>query len=110
MHRTTIALAGAVLLSAALLTAQSSNPTTYRGCLQPGTSQGNYLLTNAVAKGDKTRSKVALKVVPENAKVNLEAQVTHEVEVTGSVTPSAQQGQPGTLTATKVAWKADYCG
>ena len=110
MHRTTIALAGAVLFSAALLTAQSNNPTTYRGCLLPGSAQGNYLLTNAVAKGDKTKTKVTLRVAPENAKVNLEAQVTREVEVTGSVTPSTQEGQPGTLTATKVSWKADYCG
>jgi len=103
MHRTTIALAGAIVMSAALLSAQGSTATTYRGCLVPGSSEGNFVLNNAVAKGDKTKTKVSLKVVPESAKVNVGAQVTHEVEVTGTVSGS-------TLTATKISWKADYCG
>jgi hypothetical protein len=110
MHRTTIALAGAIIMSAALLSAQTkTSATKYRGCLVPGSSQGNYLLNNAVASDDKAKTKMSLKVVPESAKVNVEAQVTHEVEITGTVTPGAQ-GQPGTLTATKISWKADYCG
>jgi len=110
MHRTTIALAGALVMSAALLSAQGSSSTaTYRGCLVPGSSQGNFLLNSAVAKGDKDKTKVSLKVVAENPKVNLDAQVTHEVEVTGTVTPGAN-GQPATLNATKISWKADYCG
>jgi hypothetical protein len=110
MHRTTIALAGAVIMSAALLSAQGNTTATkYRGCLIPGSSQGNFMLNNAVAKGDKTKTKMSLKVVPESDKVNVEAQVTHEVEITGTVTPGTQ-GQPGTLTATKIDWKADYCG
>jgi len=109
MHRTTIALAGAIVMSAALLSAQGSTAVTYRGCLVPGSGSGNYVLANAVAKGDKTKTKTQLKVVPENAKVNMEAQLTHEVEVVGSVTPGTE-GKPGTLTATKISWKADYCG
>jgi len=99
-------------MSAALLSAQGStkSETKFRGCLNPGSSQENYLLTNAVAKDDKAKTKTSLKVVPESPKVNLEAQVTHEVEITGTVTPSTKEGQPGTLTATKISWKADYCG
>ena len=96
-------------MSAALLSAQSGTPATYRGCLIPGSSSGNYTLISAVAKGDKTKTKVTLKVVPENEKVNVEAQVTHEVEITGTVTAGTNE-QPGTLTATKISWKADYCG
>jgi len=109
MHRTTIALAGAIVLGAALLSAQTTTPATYRGCLVPGSGEGNYVLANAVAKGDKTKTKVQLKVVPENPKVKVEAQLTHEVEVTGTVTPGAQ-GQPATMSATKISWKAEYCG
>jgi hypothetical protein len=95
-------------MSAALLSAQGTTKT-YRGCLVPGSSQGNYLLNSAVAKGDKTKTKVSLKVVPGSPKVNVEAQLTHEVEITGTVTEGSQ-GQPGTLTAEKISWKADYCG
>ena len=110
MHRTTIALASAIIMSAALLSAQgNTTATTYRGCLIPGSSESSYMLTSAVAKGDKTRTKVSLKVVPENAKINVGTHVTHEVEITGSVT-AGSPGQPGTLTATKISWKADYCG
>lgn len=109
MHRTTIALAGALVMSAALLSAQSGTPVTYRGCLIPGSSSNNYTLISAVAKGDKDKKKVTLKVVPANDKVNVEAQVTHEVEIVGTVTAGTDD-QPGTLTATKISWKADYCG
>ena len=109
MHRTTIALAGALVMSAALLSAQGSTATTYRGCLIPGSSEGNFVLNNAVAKGDKTKTKVQLKVVPESAKVNVESGLTHDVEITGTVTPSTE-GKPGTLTAKKIEWKAEYCG
>ncbi len=104
MHRTTIALAGAIVMSAALLSAQGNTTATkYRGCLIPGSSEGSFVLSNAVAKTDKTKTKVSLKVVPENAKVNVGTHVTHEVEITGSVTA-------GTITATQISWKADYCG
>src|SRR5262245_3925803 len=109
MHRTTIAIAGAVIMSAALLSAQGSTAVTYRGCLVPGSGSGNYVLSSAFANGDKSKTKVQLKVVPDNAKVNIEAQLTHEVEVTGTVTPGAE-GKPGTISATKISWKADYCG
>lgn len=110
MHRTTIAIAGAIVMSAALLSAQGKTETKYRGCLLPGSSEGSFLLTNAVAKDDKAKTKVSLKVVAENPKVKVADRVTQEVEVTGTVTPSTVAGQPGTLTATKISWKADYCG
>lgn len=111
MHRTTIALAGALIVSAALLSAQSAGQTvTYRGCLLPGSSSDSFLLNKAVAKGDKSKTKVMLNVVPDNEKVNVGAQVTHEVEVTGTLTPGSDKEQPGTLKATKISWKADYCG
>ena len=110
MHRTTIALASAIIMSAALLSAQAGKTETkYNGCLIPGSSETSFMLTNAVAKGDKTKTKVSLKVVPANAKVNVGAQVTHAVEITGTVAPGSNK-EPGTLTATKISWKADYCG
>ena len=109
MHRTTIALAGALVMSAALLSAQGSTEVKYRGCLVPGSGEGNYVLSNAVAKGDKTKTKVQLKVVPDNAKVKVESGLTHDVEITGTVTPGSE-GKPGTLTAKKIEWKAEYCG
>lgn len=112
MHRTTTALASAFIIStmsAALLSAQGTTETKFRGCLLPG-SADTFLLTNAVAKGDKTKTKVSLKVVADNPKVKVADRVTQEVEITGTVTPSTTAGQPGTLKATKVSWKADYCG
>lgn len=110
MNRATIAIAGAIVMSAALLSAQNKTETKFRGCLLPGSAQGGFLLTNAVAKDDKTKTTVSLKVVAENTKVKVADRVTQEVEITGTVTPSTTAGQPGTLTATKIAWKSDYCG
>jgi hypothetical protein len=110
MHRTTIALASAFVLSAALLSAQGTTETKFRGCLLPGASEDTFLLTKAVAKDDKTKTKVSLKVVADNPKVKVGDRVTQEVEITGTVTPSTVEGQPATLKATKVSWKADYCG
>ena len=125
MNRTTIALVGAAFLSAAVLSAQNStakpaamakapassgNTVTYTGCLIPGATGDAFVLSNATAKGDKTKEKVSLNVVPSSSKVKVADRVTNAVEVVGTVTPAAQKGDAPTLTATKISWKADYCG
>ena len=125
MHRTTIALVGAAFLSAAVLSAQnttskstaamkspasSGTTVTYSGCLIPGSTSDTFVLSNATAKGDKAKEKLSLNVVPSSSKVKVADRVTNAVEVVGTVTPAAQKGDAPTLTATKISWKADYCG
>jgi len=134
MHRTFVATIGAVIASAAFLAAQAK-PTqpasssaaqgagktvTYIGCLGPGSSETSYMLSNAEEKGVKGGAKhLNFKVVAASEKVNLEERVTQQVEVTGTFTdstPPAATSESGageklpTFTATKVSYKADYCG
>jgi hypothetical protein len=108
MHRSFIAFAGALALGAALVSAQGQEKT-YRGCLIPSTGD-SFLLIKAVEKGDKSKTKVNITVVPATEKVNVGQRVNNEVEVTGTVTPGKSEGEPATLSATKISWKADYCG
>lgn len=129
-HRTFVAIVGAAITSAAIISAQqSAGPAaaekkdaatvTYSGCLQPGSSAGTFTLTNAKEKSDKSKgaSKVALKVVPASEKVKLGDRVLQAVQVTGTVADAPAAGGSAetgaalkTLTAVSVKWQADYCG
>ena len=131
MNRTFAAVCGAVLMSAALLGAQEhagdaksskdnktgdANTVTFTGCLSPGSSGDTFFLTNAKQKGVKNTDKT-VKVVPsKDKKVGLNAFVTNEVEVTGTIDEAVAAGaaggsaQPRTLTVTKVKVRASYCG
>jgi hypothetical protein len=118
VYRTVVALTGALLVSVAFISAQekSASPSssgsdnnvdkTYIGCLQPGTSGDNFVLTNAKMKGSKEKA-TQLKVVAATEKVNLTGQLTHQVEVKGTVDEASGKV---TLTATSVKYRADYCG
>ena len=130
VHRTLIAIIGAVISSATFVAAQqSAGPATaekkeaatvtWSGCLQPGSTADTFLLTAAKEKGDKSKgaSKAALKVVPATAKVKLGDRVLQAVEVKGTITEATSTGGSAetgealkTLTVTSVTWKADYCG
>lgn len=129
MHRTFVATIGAVIASAAFLAAQAkttppaaaqsaAKTVTYIGCLGPGSSENNFLLSNAEEKGVKGGAKhLYFKVVPASEKVNLEERVTQQVEITGTFTdstPPATSSESGeklpTFSATSVKFKADYCG
>jgi hypothetical protein len=128
-----VATIGAVITSAAILSAQTKTPppakasgqaagktVTYIGCLGPGSSENTYLLSNAEEKGVKGGAKhLNFKVVAASEKVNLEERVTQQVEVSGTfsdATPPAATSESGageklpTFSATSVKYKADYCG
>ena len=129
MNRTFIAVCGAVMMSAALLGAQSQEKAstdsnnggagvasvTFRGCLNPGSTADTYYLTSAKEKGVKNSDKT-VKIVAAK-KGALEPFVTQEVEVTGTIdqatAPAASSDEASkvrTLTVTKVKSRADYCG
>ncbi len=132
MQRTFVALVGATVMSAAFLSAQDKSASsssgsapagkevTYIGCLEPGTGDGNYTMTNAEEKGnkDKAAAHVTFKVVPASEKVKLEEHVTQSVRITGTFSdatkPAAGESTEGeklpVFTATKVQWERDYCG
>ncbi len=118
-------LAAAAVSAAALSATEPQNPragaatntVVYRGCLNKGSADRTFVLTKATEKGQKGAEKVTFKVVAATDKVSLERFVLNEVEVTGTMdgTPapagSAESGETlATLTATKVTWRADYCG
>ena len=132
LHRTFVVTIGASLMSAAFLAAQtkSAQPATgsgsaaattktvtYVGCLEPGSGDGNFMLTNADEKGTKTSEHVYFKVVPSSSKVKLEDHITQSVEITGTFTDSTPPGNASTsseklptFSATNVKWQNDYCG
>jgi hypothetical protein len=127
-----VATIGAVIASASILAAQTKTTpatapaqaagktVTYIGCLGPGSSENTFMLSNAEEKGVKGGAKhLNFKVVAASEKVNLEERVTQQVEVTGTFsdsTPPAASSESGageklpTLSATKISYKADYCG
>lgn len=127
-QRTFVAVIGASIASAVIISAQQSGgpaaankqeaaTVTYSGCLQPGASAGTFTLINAKEKGIKGAPKVALKVVPSSEKVKLGDRVLQAVEVKGTISDapapggSAETGEVlRTLTAVSVKWQADYCG
>jgi hypothetical protein len=131
MNRTFLAVCGAAVLSAALVSAQdkpsgntndnnnsgavNANTVTFTGCLNSGSNSDSFYLTSAKQKGVKSSDK-SLKVVAATPKVKLEPFVTQEVEVTGTVEQpetAAATGSSGavrTLTVTKVKFRTQYCG
>jgi hypothetical protein len=134
MHRTFVGILGAAIVSVAMVSAQDKSappsgsgvaappagkPVTYVGCLEPGTGENNFTLTNAQEKGnkDKKADHLTFKVVAASDKVNLEDHVTQAVTITGTFadsTPLAGQSEKAeklaTLTATSVKYERDYCG
>jgi hypothetical protein len=132
MNRTFLAVCGAAVLSAALVSAQdkpsgdssnnsnnngvpNANAVTFVGCLNPGSNQDSYVLTSAKQKGVKNTDK-SVKIVAATPKVKLEPFVTQEVEVTGTIDQAAApagsdiSAQARTLTVTKVKVRTQYCG
>lgn len=135
MNRTFAAVCGAMVLSAALVGAQGhasddakakkdgkngadANTVTFTGCLSPGSNAETFYLTNAKQKGVKNADKtVRLVASKTEKKVGLDALVTNEVEVTGTIEganatadTAAAPGQARTLTVTKVKVRGQYCG
>jgi len=131
MNRTFVAVCGAVIMSAALVGAQSNsadtnnknganaasstNTVTFTGCLSPGSKGETFYLTSAKQKGVKNAAKT-VKLVPATKKVDLNTFVTQEVEVTGTIdqagsAPAAgsDSAQAPTLTVTKVKSRTDAC-
>jgi hypothetical protein len=98
---------GALVAAQPVAPAQTGAEKVYIGCLVPGPTSGTYALISATEKGSKDKAKLQFFVAP-GPKVNLEAQLTHEVEVMGTV--SNESATQPTLNATKVKWRADYCG
>jgi len=111
MSRIAIAFLGALAVSAAVVSAhaapqKSGSDRVFSGCLIPGPTANSYLLTAATEKGVKDKDKATFVVVAGSDKVNVGRYVTNAVEVHGSLA----DGNPPTISATKVNWKADYCG
>jgi hypothetical protein len=95
--------------------AASTGAVTFTGCLAPGAKSDAFYLTSAKEKGVKTAA-TTVKLVPATKKVDLDAFVSHEVEVTGtldqsgtSAAPAAGSGSAPTLTVTKVKSRTDQC-
>jgi hypothetical protein len=121
IRRTIFATLGTVIVSTALISAQDSlgfaaqtssagaNTVTFRGCLNQGAADRTYVLSNAAEKGQKDKKRVTLKVVSGSEKVKLDQFLSRDVEITGEVRDGAGDSLD-TLSATKVTWKADYCG
>jgi len=125
MSRTFVAFAGAALLGAVTLVAQEKSsqpqsgagaktsdgkPVTFSGCLVFGSNDGSFALISATEKGSKDKTKVSLKVVPATPKLDLASQLTHAVEITGTLAAASGASDRPELTATKIKWVADYCG
>ena len=125
IRRTLVATIGAAFVGAVMVSAQSgpsvastttANPTTYRGCVNPGAGDKAFLLTAAVEKGAKNKEKVSLKLVAGSEKVKIENFLSRDVEVQGTLEAAKASGNSengeslGTFTVTKITWKADYCG
>jgi hypothetical protein len=114
MQRSVIAFVGAVIVSVTAISAaqKDSSSSTYTGCLVAGSSKGTYSLLSASEKGKKNKDngKMTLTVVPADPKVGLDPQVSHAVEITGTVAPASGGSDLPVLTAKKVKWHADFCG
>lgn len=132
IRRTVVATLSAAVIGTVVLAAQdgrsggstsgstSAQTVVYRGCLNLGTADGTFFMSKAAEKNQKGKEKISLKVTPATDKVKLEPFILKEVEITGTVegaTAGATSGAAaeggevlGTLKATKVTWKNDYCG
>src|SRR5262252_5705442 len=117
MNRTLVGVCTAVILSAAVLGAQSkptdsdkatepaksgaeasASTVTFTGCLNPGSKSDPFFLTSAKEKGVKGDA-TTVKLVPASKKVGLDPFLTHDVEVTGTLDKA---GTTPTLTVTKI--------
>jgi len=125
MNRTLLGVCTAVIMSAAILGAQSKpadsenkapdsaksgaiaseSTVTFTGCLNPGSKSDSFFLTSAKEKGVKGEA-TTVKLVPANKKVGLDTFLTHDVEVTGTLDKA---GTTPTLTVTKVKSRSDQC-
>jgi hypothetical protein len=124
MNRTLGAVCTAVIMSAAMLGAQTKSAdtagrssdngksaaaatevVTFTGCLSPGSKSDPFFLTSAKQKGVKSEA-TTVKLVPETRKVDLGTFVTHEVEVSGTIDKA---GATPTLTVTKIKSRNDQC-
>jgi hypothetical protein len=133
MSRTLLGVCTAIIMSAAMLGAQSQSPdngakssngktataptgtVTYTGCLSPGSDADSFYLMSAKQKGVKAQA-TTVKVVPATKKVDLGTFVTQGVEVTGtldqagtSAAPAAGSESAPTLTVTKVKFSPTGC-
>lgn len=129
MNRTLAGVCTAVLMSAAILGAQSqpshsadkaSDPgkagaaasastVTYTGCLTPRSKSNEVFLTGAKQKGDKGQA-TNVKLVQGAKKVDLDAFASKQVEVTGTLdqaAASAGGSNAQTLTVTKLKLRDD---
>jgi hypothetical protein len=92
--------------------ASATGVVTFTGCLSPQSKSDSFYLTSAKQKGVKGAAQT-VKIVPATKKVDLDAFVTKEVEVTGSLDKAAaaaagSEATP-TLTVTKIKSRADGC-
>ena len=136
MNRTLAGVCTAVLMSAAILGAQSkpsdsagktsdddnksgaaagTSAVTFTGCVAPRGTADSFYLTGAKQKGVKGAA-TTVKLLPATKKVDLEAFVAHEVEVTGTLDQAGTSAAPAggstaapTLTVTKVKSRAEGC-
>jgi hypothetical protein len=99
----------------------STGAVTFTGCLAPGAKSNAFYLTSAKENGVKNAA-TTVKLVPATKKVDLDAFVSHEVEVAGTLDQSGTSAQPSTsaapaagsaaaptLTVTKVKSRTDQC-
>jgi hypothetical protein len=125
MNRTLAGVCTAVLMSAAVLGAQSkateggskssdngksgaaanTGVVVFTGCLPPKANADAFYLTGAKQKGVKGEA-TTVKLVPADKKVDLDSHVTQEIEVTGTLDKA---GATPTLTVTKVKTRDDRC-
>jgi hypothetical protein len=121
MKRMTFAVVGILALAGLGLAAQqgpsASAPAapakaqTFIGCLKPGSASGRFSLIESKEKGVKKSEPVTLDVVADSPKVNIDAHMGQEVEISGSVDAAgASETKPATLKATSIKWRSDYCG
>jgi len=135
MNRTLAGVCTAVIMSAAVLgaqaqssesagktsddgkggTAASTSTVTFTGCVAPRGTGDSFYLTSARQKGVKG-APTTVKLLPATKKVDLEAFVAHEVEVTGtldqagtSAAPAAGSTAAPTLTVTKAKSRDEGC-
>jgi hypothetical protein len=132
VHRTLLAVCTAVVMSAAIVGAQSkvshsddkssdaakaaptadAVPVTFTGCLSPADKSQTFYLMSAKQKGVKGQA-TTVKLVPASKKVGLDPFVTQEVEVTGTLdrtsVPAGDSDKTPTLTVTKVKSRASGC-
>ena len=135
MNRTLVGVCTAMVMSAAILGAQSKSAdvsgkssdagksgaaagaatVTFTGCVTPGATSDSFLLLNSKQKGVKAPA-TTVKLVPASKKVDVATFVTQGVEVTGTLDPAGASAadangasSPATLTVAKIKSSASGC-